>query len=123
MNPYIKQQLRMVKIADVPEWDDDTTELTIPRKTAVEITPEIDHYYLIELADYLLNPPDGFSLHDNWNNGNIPKHKYMKCYCTKVMGKMIQVLGVGFDYENRIDLDEYWDGWLPMKSINILREI
>ena len=89
----------------------------------IDIEVKLDHYYLIELEDYVINPPDGFSLHINWNGGIIPRHKYYKCQCVKVMGKMIKILGVAFDYENKLDLEEYWDGWLPLKSIRILREI
>lgn len=39
------------------------------------------------------------------------------------MGKMIKILGVAFNYESKLDLEEYWDGWLPLKSIKVLREI
>lgn len=123
MNQYIKQQLNLVKIADLPSWNDNTTELIIPKKSPTEIVAQEGHYYLIEVEDYILNPPEGFTLHINWNNGEIPKHKFMKCMCVKVMGKMIKILGVGFDYESKTDLDENWDGWLPLKSIKILREI
>lgn len=123
MNPIVAQQLRLAKIADIPEWSDSTTELLVTKKSVVEILPQEGHYYLIELADYLINPPEGFTLHSNWNNNDIPTHKYMKCQCAKLMGKMVKILGVGFDYENRVDLEEYWDGWLPLKSIKILREI
>ena len=123
MNPIIEQQLKLAKVADIPAWSKDTAELIISKKTVEEIEFQEGHFYLIELADYLLDPPDGFTLHINWNNNNVPKHKFMKCQCVKVMGKMIKILGVGFDYENRMDLDEDWDGWLPLKSITILREI
>ena len=123
MNSYIKQQLNLIKVADLPPWDDNTTLISISKKQSVELIMQENHYYLIELEDYILNPPEGFSLHTNWNNGNIPKYKYMKCLCVKAMGKMVKILGVGFDYEHRQDLDENWDGWLPLKSIKILREI
>jgi hypothetical protein len=78
---------------------------------------------LVELEDYIINPPPGFTLHESWNNGQVPKNKYYKCQCIKIMGKMVKILGVAFDYENKIDLEENWDGWLPLKSIKVLREI
>lgn len=124
MNKYIKQQLNKVSAVDIPVFDDNTTHLIIPRlEKKVELFFQEDHFYVIKLEDYLLNPPPGFNLHTNWNHNIIPKQKYYKCQCIKVMGKMIQILGVGFDYENRIDLEETWDGWLPIKSVKIIKEI
>ena len=114
----------MIKVADLPNFDDDTTYIKVLKKEAApEISIYLNHYYLIELEDYILNPPEGFSLHENWNNNIVPKHKYYKCQCIKIMGKMIKILGVAFDYENKLDLEDYWDGWLPLKSIKVLREI
>ena len=124
MNKYIKTQLNLVKVADLPYFDEDTVYIHIPKQTPNQVGQvKAGHYYLIELADYLLNPPKGFTLHDTWNQGKIPTQKYYKCKCVKNIGKMIQILGVGFEYESRTDLDEYWDGWLPLKSIKVLREI
>ena len=124
MDKYIREQLNKVKVADLPYIDENTTEFLIAKK---EYTPpieiQVDHYYLIELQNYILNPPETFTLHINWNQNIIPKNKYYKCYCDNRMGKMIHILGVGFDYESRTDLDEQWDGWLPNAGITVLREI
>ena len=123
MNKWIKKQLNLVKIADVPPYQEDTTVIKISKKEGNNLEFQIGHYYLIELEDYILNPPPGFSLHENWNNNIKPQNKFYKCQCVKLMGKMVKILGVAFDYENRIDLEENWDGWLPIKSVKVLREI
>lgn len=124
MNPIIEKQLRRVKIADLPEYDENTTHLLIKKKgTPVGMSFQEGHYYLIELEDYIIHPSPTFTLHTNWNKGVIPTEKCYKCFCIKVIGKMVQIQGVGFDYENREDLNVEWDGWLPVKSVKILREI
>lgn len=124
MNPVIEKQLRKVKIAELPDYDENTTTLLIKKRGSPTNTPFIaNHYYLIELEDYIIHPSPTFTLHTNWNKGLVPTEKCYKCLCTKVMGKMVQIQGVGFDYDNRQDLDAEWDGWLPIKSVKILREI
>lgn len=39
MNKWIKKQLNMVKVADLPNFDENTTYLKIPKK---EFQPEIE---------------------------------------------------------------------------------
>ena len=39
------------------------------------------------------------------------------------MGKMVKIEGVGFDFENQVDLNTSWCGWVPMKSIKIIKEL
>lgn len=128
MNKYIKEQLNKVKVCKVPQFNDSTEVIFIkqqPLFDKVKNQPfEENHYYLIELEDYVINPPPGFSLHTNWNNNISPTQKYYKCQVVKVMNKMIKILGVGWDNIEKKDLDnEIWDGWLPIKSVNIISEI
>ena len=80
MNKYILEQLNKVKIADMPYFDNTTTEMIINKKPyAPPIDVQVDHYYLIELKDYICNPPDNFTLHINWNQNKIPTHTFYKC--------------------------------------------
>lgn len=124
MNKIIWEQLNSVKVVDLPPFDQNTTLIEIKKKEKLpDLIFQVDHYYLIELEKYIIDPPDGFTLHTNWNNNIIPTNLYYKCYCDKIMGKMVHILGVAFDYMNKTDLEENWDGWLPMKSVKILREI
>lgn len=122
MNKIIKKQLDSTTI-DLPFYDDNTTELVIKKSVGTDKTFIIDHCYLIKLEDYIINPPINFTLHTNWNNGIIPKHKYMKVECRKLMGKMINVVGFGFDIDNNVDINDSWEGWLPLKSIELIKEI
>ena len=124
MNPLIKDQLSKIQRVDVPPFDDSTTQLTIARNNVKPISGlQEDHCYLISVEDYILNPPDGFTLHTNWNNNIAPKHKVMKIDVTKVMGKMVKVNSLGYDMENQIDTTDMWSGWLPQKSITIIERL
>lgn len=130
MNSIIEQQLKSVRVAQVLNFDSDTTKILIPKHT-VEITNNISdtetvhigRLYLIELADYILNEPNGFTLHANWNNNIKPLHKYMKALVLQDLGKMVKIKGIGFNIKEHQDLDYEWIGWCPKKSITIIKEL
>ena len=124
MNPFIKAQLDKVTKLDLPNYDEDTVELLIEKgNKSATIFLEQDNCYLISVEDYILNPPEGFTLHTNWNQGRTPTHKFMKIDVTKIMGKMVKVTSVGYDMENHSDTTDLWDGWLPEKSITIIERL
>lgn len=127
MNPVVKRELEKVRIP-LPDYDDNTTLITILRKTAEEQVKTfpiiVGNCYLIQLADYVLNEPPNFTLSANWNSGVVPKSKYMKIQITKVMGKMIQIDGSGYDVLNQVDLNDAYIGlWLPLASIGVVQEL
>lgn len=119
MDKIIKEQLNKCKVANIPFFDDSTTEILIQKggKAIIKDDLILNHYYRIEVEDYIVKPYEGFTLHDNWNNGIAPKDKIMNCEITQIMGKMIKVEAVGVDTNDR------WSGWLPRKSIHIIEEI
>lgn len=119
MDKIIKEQLNKCKVANIPFFDDNTTEIIIQRGDNAIIKDDLilNHYYKIEVEDYIIKPYDGFNLASNWNNGVVPKDKVMNCEITQIMGKMIRVEAVGVNTNNS------WSGWLPRKSIHILEEI
>ena len=66
MNKFIKAELAKVNTVKLPYYDDNTLELVIPkREEEQKIGLEVNNYYLIELADYILNPPPNFTLASN----------------------------------------------------------
>ena len=124
ISEVVKQQLRQCKIADIPAIDDNTYQYHIPRKSdSTGVMVKEGGCYLIELADYILHPYDGFDLHKNWNNNIVPSCKHYKCECIKLMGKFMKINGVGYDYDHNIDLSIVWSGWLPLDGIKILGEV
>lgn len=124
MNPLIKTQLDKIRTVKVPPYEDNTTHITIPMRTPNDpIILEEDKCYIVQVEDYILNPPDGFTLHTNWNQNKIPKCKYMKIDVSKIMGKMIKVNSIGYDMGTKSSINEVWEGWLPEKSIIVLERL
>jgi hypothetical protein len=124
MNPLIEQQLNKVRGVMMPEYDANTSTLNIPIKSNdAPITLMQDECYIVSVDDYIINPPDGFTLHTNWNGNKIPKHKYMKIDVTKIMGKMVKVNSIGYDVENKTNINEMWEGWLPESSITVIERL
>lgn len=111
MNKLIKEQLDKLKDL-LPEYDDDTLELFIPKASGIAEF-SVGDTLCIKIADYVLNPYEGFTLQDNWNNGTVPPDHIMYVQIIKITGSMIRVSGRG---ENK----QFWEGWLPKKSITIL---
>lgn len=121
MNRVVDEQLKQCKVADIPPYDTTTTHLRIPKKRGiVKDALQEGNCYLIQMASYILNPPDNFTLHDNWNKGVKPIHQFMKCEVVKIMGKMVKVNGVGYKYDTKEDTTDLWEGWLPRESIKII---
>ena len=124
MNPIIKKQLDNCRVANIPIYTDDAIVINIPKGSQLNVTPyQIGKYYLVELADYVLNPSDGNTLSSNWNKGTVPKYKYYKCEITKIVGKMICILGCGYDAVNQQDTSDLWEGWVPQAGIKLLQEL
>lgn len=124
MNPLIKKQLESCKVAVVPPFMEDTTQLIIPKGTASTVSLfEVGRCYLVELADYITNPPEDFTLSVNWNQGTVPKHKYYKCEINKVMGSMVRIQGCGYILETNTDTCDMWAGWVPQKGIKLLQRL
>lgn len=124
MNKFVKEELSKVKVAQLPEYDDTTVSMIIPKHSGVDGDDlKQDRCYLLCIEPYILNPPEGFTLHDNWNNGVAPKHQYMKAEVNVLMGKMVKVTSVGYDYQNNMDTNDVWEGWLPRSAVKIVREL
>ena len=122
INPLIREQLQAVKTVEIPPIDDNTTVIKIAKQVG-DIPVIVSKYYLIELENYLINPPPNFDLHINWNKNIVPKDKYMNCQVLQIAGKMIKVSAVGVDESTNLPNNRTWEGWLPKKSIKVLKEL
>ena len=121
MNKIVEDQLQKVRVADLPSYDEATTHMIIPKKEG-HITSDfiLNKCYIIQLENYIVKPFEGFTLHDNWNKGIPPKHNFLKVEILQIMGKMIRVNSIGFDWQTKQDINDVWEGWLPRKGIKIL---
>lgn len=125
MNKIVKQQLSKCRVANIPEFDDSTTHIFIPKngKATAPLDFHLHSYYIIEIADYVLNPSTEFTLATNWNKGTVPPHKHMKVQVSQITGKMIKVTGIGYDITYQKDLPLVWEGWLPASSARIINKL
>lgn len=125
MNPLIEIQLNKLRDNFDIQYEDGTTQLNIPRKSSDSSVSElvIDCCYLISVEDYILYPPEGFTLHSNWNSNKIPVDKIMKIDVLNRMGKMIKVNSIGYDMKNHKNTGNVWIGWLPEESIKIIERL
>lgn len=114
MNKFIKEQLNKCKIAIIPKFDENTTQLKIQRQGKIDQDLKVGYSYIIELEDYIVNPYPGFNLHDNWNNGIVPTDRQMKICVEQEMGKMVKIYGTGMND------GQYWSGWVPKKSLKVV---
>lgn len=121
MNKLISNELKKVAVADLSNHDKTKNEFIIPRFKQVRL--EENSYYLIKLDDALLKPDGMSTLSANWNKGTVPPHKYMKVDVSRVMGKMVQVNGLGYDYDKKEDLSVMWSGWLPVTQIEVISKL
>ena len=116
MNKFIKEQLLKCKVANIPEFDENTVEIFIEKNdnklTSIDFKQGFE--FDIEVEDYIIHPYQGFTLHDNWNKGIIPTDKQMHILVTNDMGKMMCVKAIGLN-DNKA-----WGGWLPKKSCKII---
>jgi hypothetical protein len=124
VNPIIKEQLDKLQYIQTTVYDEDTTIIHIPKRDSrSSIVIKQDECYLICLEDYILNPPDGFTLHTNWNNNKIPKHKYLIIDVSKIMGNMIKVNSIGYDIDRKVNINDVWEGWLPDESFVVIERL
>lgn len=120
MNKFIKQELSKIVFAQLPPYDDNTTELSIP-KTTERIRLELNQCYIIEISDNIKNNE---WLAQTWNNGTVPSAKYMKACITNISGKMIKIDGSGYDYNTDTDLNDVYIGlWLPGDLVKVVKRI
>lgn len=114
MNKLIQDQLNKVKVANIPPYSSTDTEIVIPKNINNVInldSLQVGHYYKIVVAEYIIKPFEGFTLHDNWNKGIIPTDNQMNAEIVQFMGKMVYINALG------INDNKPWTGWLPIKSI------
>lgn len=118
MNPLIKKQLESCKNASV-EFDDNSLLIVIPKSTRINNNLlELDHTYLIEVSDLILNMNnDNSTLVSNWNNGQVVKSKQLKVSLSKIVNNMFRFDGVGTNN------DSYMDLWLPSDKFITLKEL
>jgi hypothetical protein len=115
MNDIIKKELSKVKVANLDNFNTETLTYNIPKYK--QFKPEINKSYLVELNDDMLITN---TISINWNNNSVPSNKYYKIEVIKILGKMIYVDGLAFDFLTKTDLNKTWSGWLPLEQLKFI---
>ena len=124
MNSIIKQQLKKCRVADIPEFNDDTTQIMIPKQDGAVVSPyQVHKCYLVEIADWIIHPSPDFNLASNWNKGSIPSHSFYCVEISQVMGKMVRITGCAYDPATKSTTSELWEGWVPQKGLKLIKEL
>lgn len=124
MNRIIKQQLSKCRVAKLPQYEDSTVHMSIPKGSALTVTPyQVNNCYLIELAEFIIHPAEDYSLAVNWNGGSIPPCSHFNAQIEQVMGKMIKFVGQGVDSNTNMFLGVTWEGWVPQNGIKLIRKL
>lgn len=110
----IQGQLENCQFANLNNYDSRTNTFFVKKYS--KPTYELNHCYLIKLPTNVVNKNDSV-LAVNWNNGNSPSTQYLKIYISKIMGTMIHVDSIGFNFETKQDLNLMWSGWLDSSQL------
>lgn len=122
MNELAKQELDKVKWVVLPPYDSTTKELYIDAVGAPTRDLLEGHFYILKIADHILNPSEHFTLASSWNKGIIPQSQYIRCQLLRKLGKMYMFGAIGFDMENGADKDDiYPELWLPYDGITVIK--
>lgn len=115
LRPVIKDQLEKCQFADLNDCDPRTNTFLIKKYS--KPTYELNRCYLVKLPLNIINSNDSV-LAVNWNGGNSPSVQYLKIYISKIMGTMVYVDSVGFNFETKQDLNLMWSGWLDSSQLS-----
>ena len=110
----IKEQLEKCQFADLNNYDTATNTFIIKKYS--QPTYDLNKCYLIRLPIAVVNNKDSV-LATNWNNCSFPQTQYLKIYISKVLGNMIYVDSIGFDFDTKQDLNLMWSGWLNTSEL------
>lgn len=122
MNKFIMEQLNECKVANISEFNNDSTIVYIDgiRKNS---GLKFGKYYHMVLANYVVNPPPNFDLADNWNNGTKPSNN-------DIYAEIIQSSSIELNKAKMIKISgrcdpsgQMWTGWVPVSAIEKCEEL
>ena len=116
MRELVLQQLRSCDFANLNIYDAESHTYQIPRYSKPHY--EIGETYVVKLRPAVVNNTQSVTA-ANWNGGTAPTSNYLKVYVSKTLGRMIYVDSIGFDWETKQDMANFWSGWLPIDDITL----
>lgn len=122
MNKIIKDQLKMCRVAVIPEFEDSATHIYIKRKSCLSADDMLpNHIYVIKIKDAVIR---NNTLASNWNGGNHPKYSCYKVEKVGIVGNMIKLNGIAYDIDSDVNIySEAFYGYLPNDGFDIVEEV
>lgn len=120
MNKIIEEQLKKIQIATVIQDAENKNIYKIPKYCKPTYT--IGKCYIVKLDKNIINNTTSI-LATNWNSGRAPKAEYYKIYINNIVGKMIKVDGLEYNYINKCDKTQIFSGWLDINDLTQLEII
>lgn len=114
MNKIIKKQLANIREVRLPKYDDDTTEIIIPRKIDIRDIVKVGEFVIVEFAVAMYLQDSSFTT--NWNHGVKPP-RYMVGRIDNSMSNMYLISGCRYDIEKASGTDEYYQIWFPLQYV------
>lgn len=117
----LEKQLRACEFADLTNYDPETKSYYIKKYS--KPLYDLQACYLVKInADTLLNRTSVVAV--NWNKGQVPICEYMTIFVLQIIGKMINVDGIGYDINTKENLPMLrWSGWLHIDEITQLEKL
>lgn len=122
MNKIIRDQLKMCRVAEIPDFEDSATHICIKRINHLSANDmQANHIYIIKVKQAVKTNK---TLAANWNGGAYPKYDYYKVERVGVVGEMVKFNGIAYDKDRDVNLySEAFYGYLPMDGFEILEEV
>lgn len=120
MREFTKKQLAKCSYADLSDYDERTNTYKIPKYSKPKY--EVGKMYLVKVSGGLVNNADSV-IATNWNAGTAPKMPYLKVYVSKILGKMLYVDSICYDYDRFTDTSIMWSGWLPIDELSQIEQL
>lgn len=111
------EQLDKVVYADLSNYDAATKTYHIPKINRIRF--KLNHSYIIRIKDSIKNND---ILRSNYNQGNEPEITTYLIDIISVLNKVIKVNAIKYNTEKDKTENIYWNGYLSIKDIEIIRE-
>lgn len=122
LDKIIKEQLEQLEVAKVSAYNEANHRYLFNKVGGLSLS--LHKSYIIKLDKNLTILEMSSSLANNWNHGLVPTHELMQIEVLEKMGTMYRVKGYYLNEDcTKMDGCDFWEGWLPIEHISIVKEI
>lgn len=121
MSAAIERQLKKLQFAKPIRSEKDPNKVFFRKIESLRL--EVDSCYLIRLGEGITHPNSSSTVAANWNGGRVPPHDCYKCDVEALMAGMAKIQGLAYDEAAGRDLDDMWEGWVPIDELTVISKI